>query len=126
LGITDDLLKWISSFVTGRTQRTKIGSAKTDKVSLSSGAVQGSCIGPLLFILYINYVAGVIGKDCQCTLYTGDLKSYSEIKTQQDEDLLQGSLDALTRWSTCRLAADYFNKQVCYPKNSSPAYCTVT
>jgi len=40
-------------------------------------------------------VVGVIGKDCQCKLYA----DYSEIKTQQDEDLLQGSLDALTRWS---------------------------
>jgi len=38
-------------------------------------------------------------KDCQCKLYADDLKIYSEIKTQQDEDLLQGSLDALTKWS---------------------------
>jgi len=99
-GITDDLLKWISSFVSGRTQRTKIGSAISDIVSLSSGVVQGSWIGPLLFILYINDVVGVIGKDCQCKLYADDLKIYCEIKTQQDEDLLQGSLDALTRWSS--------------------------
>ena len=98
-GITDDLLRWIGSFVSGRTQRTKIGSAISDQVSLSSGVVQGSCIGPLLFILYINDVVGVIGKDCQCKLYADDLKIYSEIKTQQDENLLQGSLDALTRWS---------------------------
>ena len=98
-GITGDLLKWIGSFVSGRTQRTKIGSAISDQVFLSSGVVQGSCIGPLLFILYINDVVGVIGKDCQCKLYADDLKIYSEIKTQQDEDLLQDSLDSLTRWS---------------------------
>jgi len=43
-------------------------------------------------------VVGAIGKDCQCKLYADDLKIYCKIKTQQDEDLLQGSLDALTRW----------------------------
>jgi len=79
-GISDDILKWISSFVSGRTQRTKIGSAISDQVSLSSGVVQGSCIGPLLFILHINDVVGVIGKDCQFKLYADDLKIYSEIK----------------------------------------------
>ena len=98
-GIVGDLLNWIGNFISGRTQRTKIGSAISDQVSLSSGVVQGSCIGPLLFILYINDVVGIIGKDCQCKLYADDLKIYSEIKTQQDEDLLQDSLDALTRWS---------------------------
>jgi len=64
-GISDGLLKLISSFISGRTQRTKIGSAISDQVSLSSGVVQGSCIGILLFILYINDVVGVIGKDCR-------------------------------------------------------------
>jgi len=38
-GISDDLLKWINSFVSGGTQRTKIGSAISDQVSLSSGVV---------------------------------------------------------------------------------------
>ena len=45
-------------------------------------------------------MVGVIEKDCQYELYADDLKIYSEIKTQQDVDLLQDSFDALTRWSS--------------------------
>jgi len=45
-------------------------------------------------------VVGIIGEDCQCELYADDLKIYSEIKTQiRNTKRLEGSLDALTRWS---------------------------
>ena len=98
-GIVGDLLNWVGSFVSGRTQRTNIGSAISDQVFLSSGVVQASCIGPLLFILYINHVVGVTGKDCQCKLYADDLKIYSEIKTQQDEICCKTVLMRSLTWS---------------------------
>ena len=99
-GISGDLLSWISGFVSGRTQRTKVGLAFSDQIFLTSGVVQGSCIGPLLFVLYINDVVDVIGGKCRCNLYADDLKIYSEIDSQCDENLLQNSLDALSKWSS--------------------------
>jgi hypothetical protein len=98
-GITGDLLRWIGGFITGRTQRTKVGSAVSDEVQLTSGVVQGSCIGPLLFVLYINDVVQIIGDSCRRKIYADDLKIYTEVTSQQDEDLLQNSLDALSAWS---------------------------
>ena len=82
-----------------RTQRTKVGSAISDEVYLTSGVVQGSCIGPLLFVLYINDVVQVIRGGCRGKIYVDDLKIYTEIESSHDEKMLQDSLDALTRWS---------------------------
>jgi Reverse transcriptase (RNA-dependent DNA polymerase) len=48
-GIPSNLLKWIDSFLSNRTQRTRVGSSLSDSFNLTSGVVQGSVIGPLLF-----------------------------------------------------------------------------
>ena len=51
-GITGNLLKWLKDFLNCRTQVTRVGmSLLTDTVDITSGVVQGSCLGPLLFML---------------------------------------------------------------------------
>jgi len=59
-GIGDNLLTWIRQLLCGRTQNTRVGNSLSDSVQLRSGVVQGSCIGPLLFLLYVNDVTSVI------------------------------------------------------------------
>ena len=53
-GITGNLHKWITRFLLNRTIKTRVGSAYSTILDLKSGIVQGSCIGPLLFIIYID------------------------------------------------------------------------
>ena len=53
-GISGNILQWFSSFLCDRKQRVKIGDVYSSYDSVSSGVPQGSCTGPLLFILYAN------------------------------------------------------------------------
>jgi hypothetical protein len=99
-GITGELFNWIASFLKGRTQQTKIGSVLSHSISLASGVVQGSVIGPLLFLLYINDVIAVLATEgCVCQLYADDLKLYTVLHTNASVFDLQRRLDELQAWS---------------------------
>jgi hypothetical protein len=100
-GITGNLLKWIDSFLSNRTQRTRVGSSLSDIVYLTSGVVQGSVIGPLLFLLFINEISELLCCDrCTCKLYADDVKLYTAVFLNEDTALLQNKLDVLFEWSS--------------------------
>ena len=64
-----------------------------------SGVVQGSCLGPLLFLVYINDVLDIFKSPVNCKLYADDIKLLPELKTAADESCFQGCLDLLYSWS---------------------------
>jgi len=55
-------------------QRTKVGHSLSSSAPVVSGVIQGSCLGPLLFVLYINVVVALFDQSCNCKLYADDLK----------------------------------------------------
>ena len=68
-------------------------------VPVTSGILQGSCLGPLLFILYINDVTdGFIGVSAK--LFADDLKLYTEIDTDLSEINFQSHLDIIFSWAS--------------------------
>ena len=63
-----------------------------------SGVPQGSVLGPILFLLYINDIDSICCGSTKFTLFADDLKLYSTIETDRDNECLQRSLDRLLQW----------------------------
>ena len=76
MGFTGNLLQWLVNFLTGRWQSTRVGNCMSDPARIISGVIQGSCIGPLLFLLYVNSLAGIFDYDVTCHLFADDVKLF--------------------------------------------------
>ena len=97
-GITGPTLHWITAFLTRRTQRVLLDGASSDSVSVSSGVPQGTVLGPLIFLLYINDLPLSISPNTSTRLFADDSLIFRPIKTIDDCLLLQRDLDALEQW----------------------------
>ena len=98
LGLHDTVLNWLMSYLTGRSQFTRIGSTRSDKASVGYGVPQGSVLGPLLFIIYINDVVQRMG-DCDYCLYADDLAVYTSTnRIGLIQERLQDTMDNLAQW----------------------------
>ena len=99
-GIRDTLLNWLVKFFTGRSHCTKIGTAMSDFAVLLSGVVQGSGIGPLMFLTYINELVFILEKhNIKVKLFADDVKMYIKIVNDVDMQQLQLAINALTNWA---------------------------
>ena len=79
-GIRGDELSWFASYLTDRTQSVSLENVTSDSMDISYGVPQGSILGPLLFIWYINDLSSVT-KTCKVILYADDTAIiYSEKK----------------------------------------------
>ena len=80
-GIEHELLSWIQAFLTGRSQRVIVENALSKPIDVGSGVVQGSVLGPLIFILFINDIVKCLDADevnhTSCCIFADDLKLYS-------------------------------------------------
>ena len=75
-----------------------------------SGVPQGSVLGPLLFLLYVNDIPSHVR--CKIKLFADDTKIWNIIKTREDVRLLQEELEALEAWSDKWLVR--FNLDKCH------------
>ena len=107
-GFSGKLHAWISTWLSGRTQTVKLGSSFSSPKSVLSGILQGSVLGPLLFLIYINDLIDLLSPDCHPTLFADDLKLFSDTSpvfipgsdSLVASRLLQSSLDHLLLWSS--------------------------
>lgn len=98
-GVTGNLLSLIAEFLSNRSQWTTVGNSISGRVNLSSGTVQGSCLGPLLFLVYINDIFTIFDEPITSMLYADDLKLYTIIDSTHDIDQMQNCLDNLSSWA---------------------------
>jgi len=97
-GISGNLLEWMRSFLTKRFQRVVVNGSYSDWVPVSSGVPQGSVLGPLLFLLYVDELT-TIPKVCKLKLFADDVLLYVSVKSVKDCQLLQKDLSAIVEWS---------------------------
>ena len=99
-GINACLLHWIREFLSNRTHQTRVGTFLSTLADLMSGIVQGSGIGPLLFLIFINDLISHLKKfGVTLKLFADDAKVYVEIVDTCNIDRLQGALDSLGEWA---------------------------
>ena len=93
-GIRGDLLRWFASYITNRTQKVVINGFESRSIQVTSGVPQGSILGPLLFILFINDIQCCF-KSSKFLLYADDLKVFKIITNFHDCVEFQHDLDRL-------------------------------
>lgn len=110
-GVKGKMLEWIESYLTGRTAQIKVKNYKSEPFEIVSGVPQGSHLGPLLFILFIDDIKNVI-KHSQILLFADDAKIYKEIKSIDDSIALQRDIIAMAVW--CARNALDLNLDKCF------------
>ena len=96
-GITGKLWTWIEDFLQARIQHVVINGVKSLAALVLSGIPQGSVLGPLLFICFINDMPEVIQAFIQ--MFADDIKLYMEVNGPEDQQALQKYLTALEDWA---------------------------
>jgi hypothetical protein len=98
-GFTGLLLRWITSFLSNRSQRVVVDYCFSHSCSVLSGVPQGSVLGPVLFILFINDIDSVCCGNTVLKLFADDAKLYSNVSIDDSLSSLQRSLDRLSDWA---------------------------
>ena len=99
LGTNSYVLRWLTHYLCKRFQYVCINASNSNKLLVTSGVPQGSVLGPILFIIYINDIAHPTLFNGSMTLFADDIMIYRPIRTPEDFIMLQSDIDSLTSWT---------------------------
>ena len=122
-GIGNSIINWIEQCLTDRRQMVVVDGEVSSWKSVLSGVPQGSVLGPILFLVYINDLEeGVTGKILK---FADDTKLFTKTREIGDKQNLQDDIDKLVKWSEIWQMLFNFGKCKCLhigPGNTSMTY----
>lgn len=99
IGINGKIYKFIENFLTNRSFKLKIDENFSSPILTHSGVPQGSILGPLFFLIFINDLPDYLPDGIKIKMYAEDVKLYIEHKNDNRIEILSDALIALEKWS---------------------------
>ena len=96
LGLDQVAIKWFASYLEDRQQIVQIGDTHSDSCSIKCGVPQGSILGSLLVLIYVNDMRAAVS--CKLLLYADDSASLTSGKDVSEIGVLSRELESLSEW----------------------------
>lgn len=97
-GLDDRSVSWVKCYLEARSFVVKVNDTLGTSRESPSGVPQGSCLGPLLFCIFIMDIKSYIPSDVSYKLYADDLKLYASVSDEHHPNALQGAIDQVAKW----------------------------
>lgn len=110
VGFKGNIIDWITSYLTGREQMVTFGDSISRPIHVTSGVPQGSHLGPVLFLLFINDLPNAV-TESNLLMYADDVKIFISCDNAPDHVRLQYDLDAFYTW--CKINLMELNLKKC-------------
>ena len=127
MGISGSFLQWLTNYLTDHQQRVTVLGETSDTIPVTSGVPQGSLLGPVLFLLFVNDLPETVISS-KTSMYADDTKVFKAIEVPEDALALQADLTSVSRWSTG--SGLQFNGEKCHvqsiTRKKSPVISTYT
>ena len=100
LGLPHFIIQWLTAFLRDRKQRVKIGSVESDRISINAGVPQGTLLGPVSFLFYIND----LHTSCNVVKYVDDSTIWETCSVTGANSILQDAATEAAVWSKNKMA----------------------
>lgn len=100
IGLHPHLVMWVKSYLTNRSQRVVLNGSESTTIDVLSGVPQGSVLGPLLFLIYINDLCAItLSTGSKVTMYADDLVLHKVVDAETAFIRLQKDINNIVQWS---------------------------
>lgn len=111
------LTSWIASYLLNRKQRVKTPNVTNKCYNVEAGVIQGSVLGPILFIIFLTNINEYIPANIKAPKYADDISTYC-IYDDQAENNIQMAADGVSKWSEINQMKLNINKKQQYTSTS--------